>query len=294
MNYPVKVNMEYTQTRIQHCTNCGESGHIFRNCPAPVTSYGIIAVRFPELALQEVFTSSSSITTHDTPMEFLLIQRKDSLSFLEFMRGKYSHLDEEYISMLMTNMTRKEQERLLTLSFDELWRDMWGGTSSVKSHKNNYETSERKYQLMKPRMSELIEKYPSNWDEPEWGFPKGRRNPYEPDMVCAIREFQEETGLRREDFHVIQNTGCLTETFFGSNRVHYCHKYYFAVCQPHVEVELNMSNDTMTREIGAIKWCSLDEAISKIRPDNIEKQEILMKAGHIMKNFYPILPNERS
>jgi 8-oxo-dGTP pyrophosphatase MutT (NUDIX family) len=285
-------HIEYAHNRIQHCTNCGESGHIFRNCPAPVTSYGIIAVRFPELSVS-ASSSISNLPVHYTNMEFLLIQRKDSLSFLEFMRGKYSHLDENYISMLMLNMTKGEQQRLLTLTFDELWKDMWGGTSSVKSHKNNYETSERKYQLMKPRMAEFVEKYPSKWDEPEWGFPKGRRNPYESDIVCAIREFQEETGLQRDDFKVIQNTGCLTETFFGSNHVHYCHKYYFAICQPNTVVELNTNNDTMTREIGAIKWCTLDEAISKIRPDNIEKQEILLKAGRIMKNFYPILPNER-
>jgi hypothetical protein len=44
----------------------------------------------------------------------------------------------------------------------------------------------------------------------------------------------------------------------------------------------------MTREIGAIKWCSLDEATSKIRPDNVEKREILLKAGKIMRNFHPV------
>lgn len=291
----IKWIMEYNPNRIQHCTNCGESGHIFRNCPAPVTSYGLIAVRFPDRnTIPSFFSTSTTMTHHSVPMEFLLIQRKDSLSFLEFMRGKYSHTDEEYISMLMKNMTRGEQQRLLTFSFDELWKDMWGGTSSVKSHKNNYETSERKYNLMKPHIAEFVEKYPSKWDEPEWGFPKGRRNPYETDIACAIREFQEETGLNRDDFQVIQNTGCLTETFFGSNHVHYCHKYYFAICQPDIEVKLIANNDTMTREVGGIKWCSLDEAISKIRPDNIEKQEILLKAGRIMKNFYPIQASDRT
>lgn len=281
--------MEYAHNRIQPCTNCGETNHLFKNCPAPVTSYGIIAVRFPDSVYQQGSSLSSSASIyHNTSMEFLLIQRKDSLSFLEFMRGKYSHTDEDYIGLLMQNMTRAEQARLLTLSFDELWKEMWGGTSSVKSHKNNYETSERKYQMIRPCLAGYVSRYPSKWEEPEWGFPKGRRNPNESDMMCAIREFQEETGLRREDFHMIQNTGSLTETFFGSNHVQYCHKYYFAVCPSHVEVELNASNDTMTREIGGIKWCTLDEAISKIRPDNIEKQEILMKAGRIMKNFYPI------
>ena len=41
----------------------------------------------------------------------------------------------------------------------------------------------------------------------------------------------------------------------------------------------------MSSEIGNIKWCSLDEAITKIRPDNVEKREILLKAGKIIRNF---------
>ena len=38
----------------------------------------------------------------------------------------------------------------------------------------------------------------TNWDEPEWGFPKGRRNYQEKDMICAIREFEEETGYQKK------------------------------------------------------------------------------------------------
>jgi hypothetical protein len=53
-----------------------------------------------------------------------------------------------------------------------------------------------------------------------------------------------------------------------------------------------MDNFHMAREVGGICWCSLDEAISKIRPDNVEKREILLKAGKIMKNFHPVHTNE--
>jgi 8-oxo-dGTP pyrophosphatase MutT (NUDIX family) len=128
--------------------------------------------------------------------------------------------------------------------------------------------------------------------DPEWGFPKGRRNPHESDINCAIREFQEETGITRNNFTVIQNTFPISETFFGSNQVHYCHKYYIAICNNTLEVEMNNDNPHMAREIGAIKWCSLDESLSKIRPDNIEKREILLKAGKIMRNFHPISIND--
>ena len=35
--------------------------------------------------------------------------------------------------------------------------------------------------------------------EKEWGFPKGRRNFQEKDIVCGIREFEEETGYNIND-----------------------------------------------------------------------------------------------
>jgi len=278
--------------RIQHCTNCGLSGHFFRNCMSPVTSYGIIAVKYPNnMNLSSLFLKST-INNRDDSLHFLLIQRKDSISYVEFIRGKYNPQDNEYICKLLRNMTQKEQCQILSMTFDELWNSVWGENSKLKSHKTNYDSSEKKYIQIIGIMPHLIKENSSRWTEPEWGFPKGRRNPHESDINCAVREFQEETGLKRCEFTVIQNTSPISETFFGSNQVHYCHKYYIAICNNTIDVEMNIDNPHMAREIGAIKWCSLDEAISKIRPDNVEKREILLKAGKIMRNFHPILTND--
>jgi 8-oxo-dGTP pyrophosphatase MutT (NUDIX family) len=285
------MNDRMITIRTQYCTNCGISGHNFHHCLSPVTSYGIIAIRFPDCSHISSLYSRSLLQCSDA-IQFLLIQRKDSLSFTEFVRGKFSHLDEDYMSKLLRGMTQTEQERILTRTFDQLWNDIWGETSHLKSHKNNYEISEKRFTLLGQRLHQLIKENPTKWTEPEWGFPKGRRNPYESDINCAIREFQEETGLERSDFTMVQNTQYLSEIFYGSNNIHYCHKYYMALCNQSVNVELNRNNLHMTREIGAINWFSLDDAITRIRPDNIEKREVLLKAGKIMKNFYPIYTAE--
>ena len=285
--------MNHNGNRTQQCTNCGLVGHLFRNCLAPVTSYGIIAVKYnSDINRSSLFSKTTIVNNGNDSIQFLLIQRKDSLAFVEFIRGKYSQFDAEYISKLLQGMTQEEQQRLCTKNFYELWQGLWGETSSIRSHKNDYDSSEKRFVQIREHLSDLILQYPTKWLEPEWGFPKGRRNPYENDMSCAIREFQEETGLKRADFVVLQNTYSISETFFGSNHVHYCHKYYIAICNTSVEVEMNLQDLHMTREIGAIKWCSLDEATSKIRPDNVEKREILLKAGKIMKNFHPVHTNE--
>jgi 8-oxo-dGTP pyrophosphatase MutT (NUDIX family) len=275
--------------RPSYCTNCGQSGHIFRNCLSPVTSYGMIAVKYTDDHIQQsMYSSQASIVPSYQSLQFLLIRRKDSLSFIEFIRGKYVYSDEEYIGKLLRNMTQQEQEMILNRTFSELWYQIWGELSTMKSHKSNYEMSEKRFLQLKDELPRLIKQNPSPWTEPEWGFPKGRRNPHESDLHCAIREFQEETGIKRHEFQVIQNTHSISETFFGSNHVHYCHKYYLAICSPGLDVHVHSNNPLMFREIGDIQWCSLEEAISKIRPDNVEKREILLKAGKILKNFYPV------
>ena len=272
------------------CTNCGIEGHVYRMCLSPITSYGIIAVKnLSNIINKSAYCSNEEILTGSTssiPIQFLMICRKDSLSFVEFIRGKYNPADEAYLGSLFKNMTIPEHVKLLTMSFDELWKSVWGETS--KNHKNDYDQSERKFNSILPQLPELLKKYETKWTEPEWGFPKGRRNPHETDIACAVREFQEETGIDKDYIDIIQNMNPLEENFVGSNRVHYCHKYYIASCDVSGEIEVQTDNPHMAREISRIEWGTLDEALAKIRPDNIEKREILLSVGRLMRNFCPV------
>ena len=138
--------------RIQHCTNCGFTGHIFRNCLSPVTSYGIIAVRYmDDKYINSLYSKNISIDNGNDSLQFLLIQRKDSLSFVEFIRGKYNPYDDEYLILLLQGMTQNEQNLILSKTFDELWHFVWGESSNIKSHKNDYEISEKKYAIIKTK-----------------------------------------------------------------------------------------------------------------------------------------------
>jgi 8-oxo-dGTP pyrophosphatase MutT (NUDIX family) len=287
------IKMDNSNDRIQQCTNCGLTGHIFRNCLSPITSYGLIAVRYlNDNNVKSLHSNKNNIDNGNDSIQFLLIQRRISISFIEFIRGKYNLNDDAHIGFIMRGMTKHEQSLLTTSTFDELWKYLWGKAFVVKSYKIDYDTCEKRFEQIRGKMETLVKNNPTQWDEPEWGFPKGRRNLYETDLNCAIREFQEETALKKNNFTVIQNTCPISETFFGSNKVHYCHKYYIAICDSSVEVEMKLDNFYMAREICAIKWCSLDEATSKIRPDNVEKREILLKAGRIMRNFHPVHTND--
>ena len=65
-----------------NCNNCGKPGHLFSNCKMPITSSGVIAFRKSK---------------NGSSFEYLLIRRKETLGYIDFMRGKYSVNNKEYI-----------------------------------------------------------------------------------------------------------------------------------------------------------------------------------------------------
>jgi len=287
---------------IRGCSNCGDLVHSFRQCMAPITSHGIIAVRVcgnwnPAQILAE---HESAITglEHSGPIQFLLIQRRDSLGFVELMRGKYNTSDYIYITTQMKGMTVKERERFLTLSFQQLWDDLWGSDHSVAQYRQEKETSRQKFETLrengltdmngvKHTLRELFDMVGPGWETPEWGFPKGRRDPFETERECALREMWEETGLHEKDIQMIENMEPIQETFFGTNHIHYCHKYRIVYVKESVNVIFDPNNEHMRREIGDLGWFTLDEAISRIRPENVEKREVLLRTSIILRNFCP-------
>ncbi len=299
-------NKMKSQVQIQYtgpvpCTNCGIVGHSNRHCTAPVTSYGIIAFRVknPAWSLKKMLCGSSGsgpvITGYEGcgGFEFLLIRRRDSLRFVEFIRGKYNVNDTDYLRQMVENMTQDEREKLLKHTFDELWNMVWGNTTHQgKAYKNDYESSKDKFQILTEgdtsQLATIISETHSPWTEPEWGFPKGRRNPREDDKSAAMREFMEETGIHPYEYDIIENLEPISESFYGDNHVYYCHKYFMAYCNHSVEAKMKYDDQQMTREIGEIAWCSLDDALSKIRSENVEKREILLRASGFLRNYCPM------
>jgi 8-oxo-dGTP pyrophosphatase MutT (NUDIX family) len=298
----------YTNTGVKKstCTNCGQYGHSFRQCIAPVTSFGMIIFRHKSgnwnqaKHLLQNNTNLNGLVPED--IEYLLIQRRDSLGFVEIMRGKYRLQEIDYIRQQIRGMTQTERKKLLELSFDELWSGLWGSnaeTNNSHAYRSERETSRVKLETLKTgyvledsgrtvNLRMIFDEIPSLWDTPEWGFPKGRRDQRESEYQCAIREVYEETGLTDKDIIVIRNLNPIQESFFGSNHIHYCHKYYISYMPTVKEIAVDTRNSLMCREIGNIGWFSLEDALRHIRPDNIEKREILLKTSSLLRNYCPL------
>jgi len=261
------------------CNNCGKNGHLFHQCKSPIISYGVIAFREnPEIKKRE----------------YLLIRRKDTLGFVDFMRGKYSIYNKEYILNMIKQMTEDEKMRLINEPFSKLWDDLWGIKSAelsanpLSTYKNvdNYKVEEQssrnKFESLRMgiytksdyyTLEELVKIEAPLWKEAEWGFPKGRRNYQEKDYDCAVREFCEETGYKMDQLTVLKNIQPLEEIFTGSNYKSYKHKYY--VTYMNYKTSLNCRN-LQTSEVSDSSWMSFDECMSAIRVYNTEKRKILI------------------
>lgn len=239
------------------CNNCGMKGHGFRECKDPITSYGVILIREP------------SIPVDPNKVFVLMIRRKDSLAFCEFLQGRYDPTNTEFVQTLLSNMTIPELHSLKTKSFDALWTELWGVGNDY--HSKAYTESKIKFESL--RTSHLLQNAESLFVEPEWGFPKGRRNSRENNIACAVREFTEETNIPRDAYVLCKNL-MFQETFKGTNNVEYRHVYFLAFLRGSVDL-YNPLTETQKQEISRVQWMSLSDCRLLIRPHYKERIELL-------------------
>jgi 8-oxo-dGTP pyrophosphatase MutT (NUDIX family) len=258
------------------CNNCGKQGHMFHQCKLPITSYGII-----------VFRPSSN------GLEYLMIRRKDSFGYIDFIRGKYSLNNLTQIQNIIDEMSIDEKERILTLPFDTLWNEMWGDSNlqykgEENSSKNKFETLKKGFYFDNSdkliNLKDIVLSSNTNWNETEWEFPKGRRNQKEKDLECALREFEEETGISKTDILVIENIIPFEEIFIGSNHKSYKHKYFLAIMEKYFDESNNLNNFQKT-EVSKLEWKTIHNCLESIRPYNLEKKELIKNINKVLTEY---------
>ncbi len=257
-----------------YCNNCGKQGHLYHQCKLPITSSGVIAFRI----------------NNDNNIEYLMMCRKDTLGYIDFLRGKYNIHDQQYINEMIDQMTISEKQKLIEHDFDYLWNDLWGSFNITK-YKNEESNSREKFNQLKTgctifnnmiSLESIIKNSKTNWVEPEWGFPKGRRNYQEKDYACALREFEEETGYSSKLLHNVNNITPFEEIFTGSNYKSYKHKYYLAFMN---YSDSNVQTTHQDSEVSKIEWRTYDDCLQLIRNYNLEKKDIIKNIHEIITTF---------
>lgn len=296
MYYPNNQDDYYTRKKsLVQCANCGGMGHVYKTCNHPVISFGIIC-----------YKSEYDPETNSVCPKYLMVQRKDSLCYVEFIRGKYDPQNKDYLMKLFSSMTVDEREKIRNHTFDELWNSMWcRNTHTPEENTKNFnrefkEAKERfgllttGYYLVNPLNQQkyfvdlkyILDNSEVEYNETEWGFPKGRRNINESDICCALREFREETGIQARNIKICRNIKPLEEIFTGTNHIRYKHIYYVAKYTPDKDIPadllFNPQNKIQTKEVKDVQWFKYTEAQDRIRPLNVERKELFKRLNQLI------------
>ena len=305
-----------------YCINCGKKGHYYKKCLYPIISVGIICIKLKniQLDINQILSYSKKIQNNylfsideisklktlkktlekfcindfDKNIEYLMIRRKHSLNYIEFIRGKYDINNIEYLENIINLLSTEEKKLILNHDFNDLWNMLW---CDNKKKSNEYKDSSMKFEFLKKGicvkkndinikvyLNDLINNSFICFDEPEWGFPKGRRNYKEKNIECAKREFEEETNLKQSE-HTILNMSPLEETYLSTNSSKYKHIYYISQCTNNkLELKIDEKNIDMVTEIGDIKWFNIYQSLEKIRDYNIDKKTKLVYLHSMIKN----------
>tara|TARA_Y100000389_G_scaffold204578_1_gene258110 strand:- start:2066 stop:2890 length:825 start_codon:yes stop_codon:yes gene_type:complete len=265
----------------KYCNNCGNKGHSYRNCRHPILSYGIILYKEDK----------------NNGIDIVMVERKDTLAYIEFLRGKYKSIyNTDYIQLLFDRLSINEKEKLLLYNFQELWKMLWIHTDTInRKIQNEYNVSERLFNNLKKgyydkdknliNLQYFIDKSSSNYKYNEWEIPKGRRNNFENNRECAIREFHEETNIDPSYYKLYSNIIPLIEEYTGINNVKYKHVYYIGKLIKSHELFIDENNRHQYTEVKDIKWVNQEGAIEIIREYNYHKQKIIKDFFSFINKF---------
>jgi 8-oxo-dGTP pyrophosphatase MutT (NUDIX family) len=231
----------------------------FRHSSA-ITSYGLI-----------VFTDDEKGN-----IRFLTARRRDSISYIEFLKNRINETDmKKYISLMSFEEKKKCVDTFKLQKPELIWDDLWVNHEGKKYLEDKKRCCEAFMVNMK-KYHDLFEDKNLGQPENEWGFPKGRKNRYENEIECAFREFSEETNMKTFSLKIIRNQ-IYDDLYFGSDSKLYRTIYFVAHCPKMIEIKTKklcstFRDECVSDETDKLSWDIFDDAKTKL---NIEKVKIL-------------------
>lgn len=230
-----------------------------------------------------------------------MIQRKDSLCYVEFIRGNYDLKNRNYMLGLFDRMTENEKNKLRNNSFDVLWNGLW--VDNNKRNHSNYRHTRDKFHKLKNgfhlrsndtlvfvSLDTLLDMSKNSLFEQEWDFPKGRRKLGEKDFTCALREFQEESNVSADEVVFYDPYKHFEEIYLSNNKIRYKNIYFIAEyintqCSESLPL-FDSNNINQTKEVRDVQWLSYDLVLSKLKDRQFEKTELFnLVNNNIKKKF---------
>jgi 8-oxo-dGTP pyrophosphatase MutT (NUDIX family) len=200
--------------------------------------------------------------------EVLLVKRKHSFCYVDFVLGKYS--SDSDIIKLLKNITIEEAFDIWSLDFKQMWYRIW--INDIKPEM--YERKKVKFKKIflkdgGTKLRGMLKSINYNNVIDNWEFPKGHKKIGEHKIECALREFLEETKIHITKIHLYFEVS-FNETFTSDN-VKYSRQYYLAI--PNTNIIPEVRFDDITKQISEvvdIRWFSLNDIKIFDRKDRLK------------------------
>lgn len=203
-------------------------------------------------------------------IELVIVKKRVTYWYATFILGLYGPYDYSRIIYILSRMTPEEKLVILTLDFEAMWNHMW------QTHNKNPKFNKRKkiadydyFKTCKMKFEKLIvdsgDKLrrmiaDSRNNTLIWEIPKGRKQYiHENNVECAVREFEEETGIKKSAYTFVSDIKPVKLSHRDGNII-YISTYYVAKLIRPQPLKINFNMLDQIGEIIDIKWISLDEA----------------------------------
>lgn len=180
-------------------------------------------------------------------LEVLLVRKKYTYAYFDFLHGKYERSD---IAGLLDRMTSDEKYAILSMNFDIMYarvscrQDMFYLHKHRTKFNNNFGGDGGKW------LANMISRSAQHGGT--WEIPKGRKSHNEHELDAACREFTEETSCA--EFKIVPWPE--TNFVFQEGGVKYAYTFWLAVTKDDMMVHLDL-NGEQGKEVSELDWFDL-------------------------------------
>lgn len=235
--------------------------------------------------------------------ELLMSRRRYTYAFFSFVMGDYTSANDPRVIEHISGMTTAEKVNLTSLNFDYLWFLCWGtdpttvsfyrGTTKIfgeirdeyfKSRNvRDYIEKKKKFETNFKQDSGRFLKFllaRSKFRGELWEIPKGRKkHNSESDLTCSIREFQEETGVRKKMYQLCFDIDPIQYSYSVGNFT-FINKYYVAIATD--SPKLRSCVGTIVDAPVELRWMKLSQ-IETLEIASVHLQNIRTLFGKVNK-----------
>ena len=247
---------------------------IYNNIPVK-ESFGIILCRKNQLGLNEA----------------LIVKKRYTYSYAEFVHGHYSNKDMKKIFGLFQMMTPDELLDIWSLNFEQIWYRIW----LSYDHTSHYNKKSKKFintfikddeGVALRKLIEQVKVFGGLYYE----FPKGKKLSFpngtvEDDLQCAVRELEEETNIDSKFYRIIPDFRRVFS--YQHMGVRYVNTFYLAVAKNKlITKNINyISNDITNGEVIQVEWMNIIK-IRLIDSHTKMLEKLIKPAFNVMKKYY--------